>query len=129
MTAIPSASVKRLQARAFSNREHFEGLQASLLARGLTLTASRKGDYSNDSGFVQALALVAAANRPQAIGCAHDAMAMGAISATRRLNLEKLQDLATIGFDDIPAPAWEPYSLTTIANPVVQTARLTMELL
>lgn len=114
---------------AFSNVERYEGLIAALATHGLALTDSRSGDYSVDSGMMQALALLTGPDRPDAIVCGNDAMAIGAIAAARRLGLRIPEDVAIAGFDDIPAAAWEPYSLTTVANPVAETVREALDLL
>lgn len=117
------------RAEAFSNVERYEGLTDALATHGLTLTDSRSGDYTVDSGMVQALALLTGPNRPDAIVCGNDAMAIGAIAAARRLGLRVPEDVGVVGFDDIPAAAWEPYSLTTVANPVGETVREALGLL
>ncbi|MFN4153823.1 MAG: substrate-binding domain-containing protein [Paracoccaceae bacterium] len=113
----------------FSNVERYEGLTAALALHGLGLHDSRSGDYSVDSGMVQALGLLTGPNRPDAIVCGNDAMAIGAISAAHRLGLRVPEDVGVAGFDDIPAAAWEPYSLTTVANPVAETVCAALDLL
>ncbi|MBL4917512.1 LacI family DNA-binding transcriptional regulator [Szabonella alba] len=113
----------------FSNVERFKGLEAALAAQGLALVATRRGDYSVDSGMAQALAMLTGPERPDAIVCGNDAMAIGAISAARRLGIAVPGALAVAGFDDIPAAAWEPYSLTTVANPVARTVEEALRLL
>ncbi|PJF11284.1 LacI family DNA-binding transcriptional regulator [Pseudorhodobacter sp. MZDSW-24AT] len=117
------------RADTFSNVERFEGLTAALAAQGLALTDTRRGDYTTDSGMVQALALLTAPSRPDAIVCGNDAMAIGAIAAARRLGLRVPEDVGICGFDDIPAAAWEPFSLTTVANPVADTVDAALTLL
>lgn len=113
----------------FSNIERQDGLLQALDRRGMKLLAARQGDYSVDSGLAQALTLLTAPEKPDAILCGNDAMALGAIAAARRLGLSVPGDIAITGFDDIPAAAWEPYQLTTVRNPVVETARAALRLL
>ncbi|MBQ2261804.1 MAG: LacI family DNA-binding transcriptional regulator [Loktanella sp.] len=114
---------------AFSNVERYNGLTNALSARGLTLMGTRNGDYTVDSGMMQALALLTGPNPPDAIVCGNDAMAIGAISAARRLGLRVPEDVGICGFDDIPAASWEPFSLTTVANPVAETVQEALRLL
>ena len=54
---------------------------------------------------------------PDALFCANDLMAIGAIDALRGLrHLRIPQDVMVAGFDDIPAAAWSAYDLTTVAQ-------------
>jgi DNA-binding LacI/PurR family transcriptional regulator len=116
-------------AETFSNIERHAGLLAALERHGLRTFAERRGDYSVDSGMAQALALLTAHDRPDAIVCGNDAMALGAISAALRLGMAVPGDVAITGFDDVPAAGWEPYSLTTVRNPVEATAAEALRLL
>lgn len=116
-------------AETFSDIERQAGLRAALRRHGLEPVAERRGDYSVDSGMAQALALLTAHDRPDAIVCGNDAMALGAISAALRLGVAVPDAVAVTGFDDIPAAAWEPYSLTTVRNPVGETATEALRLL
>lgn len=116
-------------ADTFSNTERHRGLLAELAARGLAPVAERRGDYSVDSGLAQALALLTAPEPPDALLCGNDAMALGALAAARRLGIAVPGALAVAGFDDIPAAAWEPFNLTTVANPVAETVREALRLL
>lgn len=117
------------KADTFSNMERFSGLVEALAAHGLEPVESRRGDYSFESGLTQALVLLTGATRPDAIVCGNDAMALGAISAVRRLKFGMPEDVAVVGFDDIPAANWEPYSLTTVQNPVEKTTEEALRLL
>ncbi|MFN3616146.1 MAG: LacI family DNA-binding transcriptional regulator [Rubrimonas sp.] len=116
-------------AETFSDIERHAGLTAALARHGLRPLAERRGDYSVDSGMAQALALLTAHDRPDAIVCGNDAMALGAVSAAMRLGMAVPGDVAIAGFDDVPAAAWEPYSLTTVRNPVEDTAAEALRLL
>ncbi|MDO8881569.1 substrate-binding domain-containing protein, partial [Pseudotabrizicola sp.] len=117
------------RADTFSNVERLEGLTAALAGYGMSLCETRRGDYTTDSGMVQALALLTGPDRPDAISCGNDAMAIGAIAAAHRLGLRVPEDVGICGFDDIPAAAWEPFCLTTVANPVSETVHAALDLL
>src|SRR5262249_59120249 len=68
--------------------------------------------------------LMAATPRPDAIFCANDLMAIGALEAIRsELSLRVPEDVMVAGFDDIPAASWPSVALTTVrqeATPMVQ---------
>jgi DNA-binding LacI/PurR family transcriptional regulator len=58
-------------------------------------------------------------SRPDAVICANDLMALGAIDAARdRFGLTLPDDLSIVGFDGVGPAAWPSYQLTTIRQPV-----------
>ncbi len=56
-------------------------------------------------------------------------MALAALDVARSLGLRIPQDLAVIGFDDIPLAEWGAYRLTTIRQPVRQMVAEALELI
>ena len=52
--------------------------------------------------------------RPTAIVASNDSMAIGALSAIRELGLRVPEDIALVGFDDIPVAAFISPALTTV---------------
>jgi LacI family transcriptional regulator len=61
--------------------------------------------------------LIRQRKRPDAVLCANDMMAIGALDAARERGLRVPDDLAVMGFDDIEAATLVTPQLTTIANP------------
>jgi DNA-binding LacI/PurR family transcriptional regulator len=55
---------------------------------------------------------------PDAIFCFNDEMALGALQAATEMKLAVPEDVALIGFDDIPLASWPTFALTTISNPI-----------
>jgi LacI family transcriptional regulator len=75
------------------------------------------GDFTPASGQAAMQALLALSARPTAVFVASDAVAFGALNAIRQRGLRVPDDLALVGFDDIPlAEAVEP-PLTTVRVP------------
>jgi LacI family transcriptional regulator len=67
--------------------------------------------------------------KPDAIFAASDIMALGAMRAAREAGLRIPDDIAFVGFDDLPlAPLPEP-QLTTVRQPVVQFGLKVVEIL
>ena len=58
--------------------------------------------------------------RPTALFCSNDLMAIGALGAARELGLAIPDQLAIVGYDDIPAAAISYPPLTTIVNPAYE---------
>jgi DNA-binding LacI/PurR family transcriptional regulator len=73
-----------------------------------------QGDYTFQSGETAAQRLLSLADRPSAIFALNDSMAMGAIRALHRAGLRVPEDMAVIGYDDIPAAADFNPPLTTV---------------
>jgi LacI family transcriptional regulator len=67
--------------------------------------------------------LLARADRPQAVFCANDLMAFGALDALRA-NRTPGQDCWVIGYDDVDMAAWDSFSLTTVRQPSREMARV-----
>jgi LacI family transcriptional regulator len=74
--------------------------------------------------------LLSRADRPTAIICHNDLLALGVVSALRRLGLVPGMDLSVVGFDDIPESSHSVPALTTVAtHPVEVGARAAVLLL
>jgi LacI family transcriptional regulator len=78
----------------------------------------QEGDYSEWSGGRAMETLLRLRNRPEAVVAASDSMAIGALKVIRGAGLRVPEDIALVGFDDIPlASAVEP-PLTTVRQPI-----------
>jgi LacI family repressor for deo operon, udp, cdd, tsx, nupC, and nupG len=91
------------------------------------------GDFSIESGAVAAERLLGRRERPTAIFCFNDEMAMGALETARRRGLRVPDDLSVVGFDDIRFARYMDPPLTTVAQPMRAigegTVRLLLEIL
>jgi len=113
-----------------TNRDREKGFADRMRERGLTEWLREEGNYSYETSREAALRLLKRPDRPDAIFCANDIMAFGALDAARYdLGLRVPDDVSVIGFDDLPMAAWPSYSLTTIRQPVNRMIDATMELL
>jgi DNA-binding LacI/PurR family transcriptional regulator len=74
----------------------------------------RLGDFSSESGYRGAQALVALPHPPTAIVAASDLMALAAFQAVRDLGSEPGRDVAVVGFDDLEAAGLSHPRLTTV---------------
>lgn len=68
------------------------------------------------SGYTAAHQLLTGTPRPEALVCASDLQALGAMQAARELGLSIPNDLSVTGFDNIPASALSSPALTTVAQ-------------
>ncbi len=97
-----------------------EGFRAELDEAGVGLDDALviPGDGTAESGFVGACELLDSDDRPTAIFCGNDRMAMGAYDAVKERGLTIGHDVSVVGFDDqeILAAHLRP-GLTTVALP------------
>jgi LacI family transcriptional regulator len=84
------------------------------------------GTFTEESGHRAALELLAARPRPTAVFAANDAMALGCLHAARELGLRVPEDLALVGFDDIPAASYVSPPLTTVQVPICELGERAM---
>ncbi len=113
-------------------RQRREGYELALQRAGIELRSDlirMTGSTNFQRGSEAAAALMATAQPPTAVFAVSDMLAIGAIKAFRRANLRVPEDIAVVGFDDIPiAEVFEP-ALTTIAQPMQALGRVAVELL
>lgn len=101
-----------------TSRDRERGFVERLAERGCELISRAQADYTYESGYAATTQLLAIDPRPDAIFCANDIMAIGAIDAIREQGLRVPDDISVIGFDDIPMAAWGAYQLTTVRQDV-----------
>ncbi|WP_411958417.1 LacI family DNA-binding transcriptional regulator [Paracoccus homiensis] len=71
-----------------------------------------------------------AAELPDIIVCENDALALGVIDTIRhRLGLRVPQDIAVLGFDDVPQAAGHNYRLTTYRQPLTEMSNYLVDVL
>jgi LacI family transcriptional regulator len=85
------------------------------------------GDFSRESGAALAHDVLACRPRPSALFAANDAMAIGALRTLRREGVDVPDDLALVGFDDIPTAQYVSPSLTTVRVPMRTLGREGMQ--
>lgn len=100
------------------------GFTERLAEAGLEPMLRESGDYTFESGQEAARRMFARRQRPDAVFCASDVMALGLMHAARNdLGLSIPEDVSLVGFDDIPAASWPGHRLTTIRQPVGRMIR------
>ncbi len=87
------------------------------------------GTFDPDSGYAGMQQLLALSPRPTAVFAASDAMAIGAMQAIQEAGLTVPDDIALVGFDDLPQAAHTTPPLTTVQQPTARLGEVAAELL
>jgi LacI family transcriptional regulator len=109
--------------------DRYQGYQDALRERGMhTLPEMAvEGEFTDISGYLAMKRLLP--QRPDAVFVASDAMAFAAMRAIQEAGLRIPDDIAVVGFDDIPAAATSNPTLTTVRQPILRTGSVAAEML
>lgn len=100
--------------------DRLSGYKSALAQNSCSFEPSlvRQGKLTPESGYNEAKILLSQENRPTAIFAGNDQMAFGVIYAAIEMGLRVPEELAVIGFDDIPLSSFFVPSLSTIEVPM-----------
>ena len=112
-----------------SSQQRKQGYVQALRSADLELDASliKEGNYTPASGYFAMNQMLIESPRPTAVFIASDVVAMGAILAVRRAELKIPDDMAMVGFDDIPLAEYFDPPLTTIRLPAFELGSVATE--
>ena len=98
-----------------------KGLEDALNEAGLDLHPEwMASGFPNVAGGFQAMSALLSlpvGERPTAVQCYNDLMALGALKSIRAHHLQVPEDISVVGFDDIAAAAHANPPLTTVEQP------------
>lgn len=104
---------------SFTSREREAAFTAYLSKKGLPPPAREVGHFHRDGAIEATRRLLSHKQKPDAIFCANDYMAIAAIEVARyEFGLEIGRDIGIAGFDDVEQAAWPSFNLTTYVCPV-----------
>ena len=84
----------------------------------------REGGWTRQGGREAMRALMSQGGTPpDAVFCANDLMAIGAMDVVHELGLRVPDDVALVGFDDVEAATLVTPTLTTVRNPAYEAGR------
>ncbi len=109
----------------WESRRRLEGWRSAMLEAG-HVTASElealqeEGDWYPSSGETGLEKLLARVPDLEAVFACNDPMALGALLAARRLGKRVPEDLAVVGFDDVPEARYFFPALSTMRQPLTE---------
>ncbi len=109
--------------------DRYQGYLKGLKEQGMPETAELivEGDFTENGGYNAMLKLLEA--RPDAVFAASDIMAIGALRALREANLRVPDDVAVIGYDDVPLANMTEPPLTTIRQSIQKMGAIAVKTL
>jgi LacI family transcriptional regulator len=112
-----------------AGRDRYQGYCEALqhFDRPLSEELVAEGDFTEMSGYLGMQRLFP--HKPEAVFVATDTMAGGALRALRERDLRVPEDIAIVGFDDMPTASQFNPPLTTIRQPTVKLGSSAMETL
>lgn len=111
--------------------ERLVGYQEALTAADLPVDQAliAAGRYSPESGLAAMAQLLAQAKPPTAVFVASDVVAFGAVQAIHQHGLRIPDDIAVVGFDDVPLASFCTPPLSTVRVPAVDMGHRAGQLL
>jgi LacI family transcriptional regulator len=108
------------------NQDRLDGYKSALQAAGLGFESrhTMTGYFTEESGAAGMARVLEADPKIDAVFAANDLMAFGAMRALRIAGRRIPDDVAVVGFDDIPASAVTHPPLTTVHQPLYEMGRM-----
>lgn len=137
-------AVKYLINKGYKRIAHIKGMQASMMAvdrknayeacmeeYGLLVKPEYEVDgfYKLEGGYTAMKTLMELKERPQAVFCANDMSAIGALRYLTIHNYKVPEDIALVGYDDITVASLVTPPLTTVRQPVMELAKIATQVL
>jgi LacI family transcriptional regulator len=111
--------------------ERFEGYKQAFQKFGLELDQRYiySSDFKRQTGYRIVRKILVDGDYPRAIFTENDLLALGAIQGIREAGLSIPDDIAVVGFDDIPFASFPEVRLTTIRQPKYEMGKIAVSIL
>ena len=113
------------------SKERFNGYRSFIKERNMPFRDDlvEIGNFKYEDAYRAAAKIIRNNSKLQAIFCANDYSALGAMDAASKLGKKVPENLAIVGFDDIPIAGYSNINMTTIKVPFRDIVRKAMEIL
>jgi LacI family transcriptional regulator len=114
-----------------TSEDRLSGYRRALTEAGIAIDPKRDnyGAFNQESGFEMTHKALAEVQKPTALFAANNFIAFGALRAVRELKLRVPEDIAVVGFDDVPSALVPTPFLTVAAQPAYEMGRKAIEIL
>ena len=114
-----------------NGKDRLKGYQEAVKEFGLEYRENWviNGDFNKETAYMAAGDLLNGHEKPTAIFCSDDYMALGVMERIKEAGLTVPKDVAVIGFDDIEIGSYVKPALTTIRQPLYQLGKTAAEVL
>jgi LacI family transcriptional regulator len=118
-------------AEAETARQRMRGFRAGASEAGLSLPEDHivDSDFSHDGGQRAMQRILSVTPTTNAVFCANDVIALGALDAIRTSGRIVPDDVWVVGYDDIAMASWAAFDLTTARQPLAKMARSAVDML
>lgn len=99
---------------SFDNRERKKAFLSEAGKNNITIQCY-DGNFTEQSGYEAARIIIDSNELPEAVFCANDQMAIGFLKAMKARHLKAPDDIAVVGFDDIPIAKYMQPALSTVS--------------
>lgn len=112
-------------------KARYEGFVKAMEEAGLPIRPEwvYENDFQPEGGYESMNYLLKQAQRPTAVFCGCDMMALGAISAITEKGLQVPRDISVIGYDNIHSSRFFAPPLTTVNQSKIRLGRMALDLL
>ncbi len=114
-----------------TSEDRLAGYRRALIDAGIPINPKREfyGAFNQESGYEMAHKALTEAQKPTALFAANNFIAIGALKALHELELRVPEDVAVVGFDDLPSALVTFPFLTVAAQPAYEMGRRASEIL
>jgi LacI family transcriptional regulator len=89
----------------------------------------RRENWKLKSGYEIIKQMIDSGDYPEAVIAGNDILAMGILQGIKEKGLRIPEDIAVIGFDDIPSASWPEINLSTVRQPKIRMGESAVEIL
>jgi DNA-binding LacI/PurR family transcriptional regulator len=109
-----------------TGRDRYQGYADALTKAGIAVDAGLRipGPRTKQAGFEAAVQLLAMPQKPTAVVCWNDLVAIGLMNGIARAGLVPGRDISITGYDDLEEAAIATPALTTVCNGQAEVGRL-----
>jgi DNA-binding LacI/PurR family transcriptional regulator len=122
-----SVGLRRFRGYLEALNEHGLGVEEELVVGDHSGKDQMPGYSTEEMGFEGMTKLLQMKRRPTAVFARNDFTAVGALNAIKKAGLTVPDDIAVVGYDDIPLAAHTSPPLTTVRQPAREEGRVAAE--